>query len=124
MGETSDRDLVERWRGGDEAAKETLLSRHYPAIERFFAGKLPAAASDLTQQTFLACLEAADRLDNAASFRAFLFGVARYVLLRYLRAEGQRAPGRRRVGHGSLRGRALRLSRSNAAEKTRGRTPR
>lgn len=92
VGETSDRELVERWRGGDEAAQEALISRHYPAMQRFFAGKLPAAASDLTQQTFLACLEAADRLENAASFRAFLYGVARYVLLRYLRSEGQRAP--------------------------------
>lgn len=92
MGETSDRELVERWRGGDDSAKQTLIARHYPAMERFFAGKLPAAASDLTQQTFLACLEAADRLENAASFRAFLYGVARYVLLRYLRSEGQRAP--------------------------------
>lgn len=90
MGETNDRELVERWRGGDDAAKQALLRRHYPAMERFFAGKLPAAAPDLTQQTFLACLEAADSLENAASFRAFLYGVARHILLRYLRSEGQR----------------------------------
>ncbi len=68
------------------------MQRHYPSIERFFGGKLPSAAADLTQQTFLACLEAADRLEKASSFRAFLFGVARHVLLRHLRAEGRQAP--------------------------------
>jgi len=68
------------------------MERHYPSIERFFAGKLPAAAADLTQQTFLACLEVLDRVEKAASFRAFLFGVARHVLLRHLRAEGRKLP--------------------------------
>ncbi len=68
------------------------MQRHYPAIERFFSVKLPGAAADLTQQTFLACLEAADRLEKASSFRAFLFGVARHVLLRHLRSEGRQAP--------------------------------
>lgn len=92
VGDPSDRELVERWRSGEESAREALVLRHYPAIERFFGGKLPAAAADLTQQTFLACLEAAERLEKAASFRAFLFGVARYVLLRHLRSEGRRAP--------------------------------
>ncbi len=68
------------------------MQRHYPAIERFFAVKLPGDAPDLTQQTFLACLEVADRLEKASSFRAFLFGVARHILLRHLRAQGQQAP--------------------------------
>ena len=47
---------------------------------------------DMVQRTFLACLEAADRLSEIRSFRAYLLGVARHQLLRLFaeRGRGQR----------------------------------
>jgi RNA polymerase sigma factor (sigma-70 family) len=46
---------------------------------------VPAASEDLTQRTFLACVEHHDRFRGQASFRAYLFGIARNQLLMYLR---------------------------------------
>ncbi len=86
MGAASDAELVQRWRNGEDTARERLFSMHYGSIDRFFSVKVPRAAPDLTQQTFLACTELLDRLDKPASFRAFLFGIARNELLRYLRS--------------------------------------
>ncbi|MEM6991375.1 MAG: RNA polymerase sigma factor [Myxococcota bacterium] len=89
MGAASDADLVQRWRDGDETGREELFSRHYQSIDRFFSVKVPRAAGDLTQQTFLACVELLPRLEKAASFRAFLFGIARNELLRFVRSAGR-----------------------------------
>jgi RNA polymerase sigma-70 factor (ECF subfamily) len=44
-----------------------------------------ASAKDLIQRTFLRCFEARDRIKKDANFRAYLFGIARYVLLEHLR---------------------------------------
>ncbi len=86
MAGPTDAQLVTRWRAGDDAARETLFARHYPSIERFFAVKVPAAAADLTQQTFLSCVELLAKLHDPERFRAFAFGVARNHLLRHVRA--------------------------------------
>jgi RNA polymerase sigma-70 factor (ECF subfamily) len=82
---SSDYELLYAWRAGDGTAGNALVQRHYASVHRFFDVKVPHAAEDLTQQTFLACIEARDRLREAASFRAYLFAVARHRLLDYLR---------------------------------------
>ena len=84
-----DFELIVAWRAGDERAREQLFARHYARVHRFFDVKVPSVADDLTQQTFLACLELADRLERPGSFRAYLFGIARNHLLRYLRRAGR-----------------------------------
>lgn len=84
-----DAQLVERWRDGDESARDALLAEHYTSIRRFFEVKAPAVAADLTQQTFLTCIEQLAKLQQAASFRAYLFGIARNLLLRHFRAAAQ-----------------------------------
>ena len=84
-----DFELVAAWRAGDTRAQERLFARHYARVHRFFDVKIPAVSDDLTQQTFLACVELAEKLDKPGSFRAFLFGVARNHLLRYLRSAGR-----------------------------------
>ncbi len=89
MGAAEDADLVQRWRAGEDDAREQLFALHYPSIDRFFSVKVPRAAADLTQQTFLSCMELLDRLDNPSSFRAFVFGIARNELLRFLRSAGR-----------------------------------
>lgn len=92
--EEEDDVLVERWRGGDLEAREALVSRHYARIHRFFDVKIPAAADDLTQQVFMSSLELLEKIDRPENFRAFVFGVARNLLLRHLRA-ANRQPGTR-----------------------------
>lgn len=81
----SDFELLERWRGGDSEAGEQLFSRNFEPVFRFFRNKVGTEASDLTQRTFLACVEKRHSIDDRASFRSFLFGVARYELLGHLR---------------------------------------
>ncbi|MEE9386590.1 MAG: sigma-70 family RNA polymerase sigma factor [Nannocystaceae bacterium] len=80
---TSDLELLERWRAGDPSAGTILFDRHFRTVYRFFAHKAREAVDDLVQQTFLACVESRDRFRADASFRAFVLGIARNILLRY-----------------------------------------
>ncbi|MEM6997249.1 MAG: sigma factor, partial [Myxococcota bacterium] len=72
-----DLQLWRGWRDGDAASGNELVQRHFTSIFRFFRGKVPAHADELTQQTFLACIEAKDRFRDGNSFRSYLFGIAR-----------------------------------------------
>lgn len=84
----SDLDLLEAWRQGDRAAGEILFERHFQRIYRFFRTKLDEGAEDLTQRTFLACLEGVDRFRRHSSLRTYLFGIARRQLLMHYRKRG------------------------------------
>jgi RNA polymerase sigma factor (sigma-70 family) len=81
--------LLHRWRTGDAQAGNLLTRRYYPNVRRFFDVKVPHFAEDLTQRTFLACLERLDAFRGDASFKAYLFGIARFQLLRHLRSRQQ-----------------------------------
>lgn len=88
-----DVELLDAWKGGDRKAGATLFERHYPGVLRFFHNKAGEQGKDLIQRTFLRCLEARDRILPGSSFRAFLFGIARNVLLEHFRSvqrDGQR----------------------------------
>jgi RNA polymerase sigma factor (sigma-70 family) len=76
--------LLQAWRGGDAAAGETFTRAYYGRVLGFFRLRASEAADDLTQKTFLACAEGSSRVESA-NVRAFLFGIARNVLMRYLR---------------------------------------
>lgn len=79
-----DAELYARWRGGDTAAAKGLVERHYDSITRFFRTKVgPQRCDDLVQRTFLAAAEGNYR--GESSFRAYLFGIARNVLLDHFR---------------------------------------
>ena len=84
-GRVDDAALFEAWRAGDRAAGDELTARHYPRVLRFFCLKAQSIAEDLTQRTFLACLQSAVRVRNARAFRPFLFGIARRQLSMALR---------------------------------------
>lgn len=87
----TDDDLLARWRVGDRRSGELLFERHYAAVRRFFHNKVPAQIHrDLVQKTFLACVEAPDRFGARSSFRTYLLGIARHVLLDHLRAHQRR----------------------------------
>jgi len=77
--------LLDAWRGGDRGAGERLFERHFDAIYRFFERKGLADVGDLVQRTFLGCIEARDRFRGGASFRTFLYAIARHELFGFFR---------------------------------------
>jgi len=87
----SDIELLESWRAGDRRAGDELLGRHIEPLYRFFAYKVGSDASDLIQETMAACIDARDRFRGDASFRTYLFQIARNKLSMYWR-KAKRAP--------------------------------
>jgi RNA polymerase sigma-70 factor (ECF subfamily) len=83
----ADFDLLQAWRAGDMLAGDELFSRHFADVFGFFRSKVDLVAEDLTQQTFMQCVQARDEFRQAASFRTYVFVVARNVLYSYLRRQ-------------------------------------
>ncbi|MEM6989687.1 MAG: sigma-70 family RNA polymerase sigma factor [Myxococcota bacterium] len=83
--ESDDMTLLEAWRGGDAASGRELVQRYFDAMYRFFANKLAGDVEDLIQETFTACVEGRDRFRKDASFRTYLYAIARNRLYRYWR---------------------------------------
>ena len=77
VAEPSDVELLGAWRAGDDDAGNRLFDRHFQSVFRFFRTKVDGAVDDLVQQTFLACVEGRHRMRGDASFRTYLFAVAR-----------------------------------------------
>ena len=86
----SDFDLLEAWREGDARAGRELFARHFDSIYRFFRSKVGDAADDLTQQTFLGCVKGKDRYRGDASFRTYLYTIARNRLYTHIRDRQRR----------------------------------
>lgn len=85
-----ERDLLAAWRDGDGSAGNDLLRSHFKPIFRFFSSKVGTLAEDMTQKTFLAVVQSRDRVREGASFRAYLFGIARHQLYMHFRTQGRR----------------------------------
>jgi RNA polymerase sigma factor (sigma-70 family) len=83
----TDEELLRRWSSGDGPSGEVLFERHFEAIYRYFRHKVGAEGAELTQRTFLRCIEVCDRYRGESGFRAFLYGVARNVLREHFRAK-------------------------------------
>lgn len=79
----ADCELLEAWREGDEQAGRRLFHRQFPALYRFFRTKVASGVDDLVQETLVRCLESVEGIREKASFRAFLFTIARRVLYRH-----------------------------------------
>lgn len=77
--------LLAAWRAGDAEAGEALFERFYDALSRFFRSKAGDGAPDLIQRTFLVMLETHTRMREGTTFQAYLFGIARKVLLEHYR---------------------------------------
>ncbi len=86
-----DLELLRAWRAGERASGDALMRRYYTRVVRFFELKAQWMAEDLTQRTFLACLEQQEQLRDDAAFAGYLFGIARNQLLMALRRP---APGK------------------------------
>jgi RNA polymerase sigma-70 factor (ECF subfamily) len=89
----SDESLILAYRAGARAAFDELFERYRERVWRFFRRRVddPARAEELTQDTFLAVLQAVDRYEPRASFRSYLFGTA-FNLLAAARRQSTRAP--------------------------------
>ncbi len=87
---SGDVELLERWRGGDEDAGDALLRRHFDSLCKFFRGKVNSGVDDLVQETLLRCVERIEQFRGEASFRTYLFVIARRLLLDRLRRESRR----------------------------------
>lgn len=86
----TDFEVLDAWRAGDRAAGSVLIGRHFDDLFAFFRSKIEHAAEDLTQQTFLACIESRDRFRGTTSFRVYLFVVARNCLYSHLKRKVNR----------------------------------
>jgi RNA polymerase sigma-70 factor (ECF subfamily) len=82
-----DVELLAQWRHGDMAAGEVLFERYYDPIARFFRTRVSGDIADLVQETFVGCVEGRDRMQEGASFRAYIFSVANNVLCQHLRSK-------------------------------------
>jgi RNA polymerase sigma-70 factor (ECF subfamily) len=91
--DVADHELLDRWRAGDAGAGQQLFERHFDSIYGFFETKCEHEADELVQATFLACLRAKAQFRKEASFRTYLFTIARHELYRVLR--GKRRDGER-----------------------------
>jgi RNA polymerase sigma factor (sigma-70 family) len=87
--------LLEGWRiRGEQHAATRLYRRHFDAIFRFFRNKAAdhGDATDLTSETFMRLFHRRDSYPEIHTFRdghpnvrPFLFGIAKHVLLAYIR---------------------------------------
>ena len=79
--------LLAAWRGGDGRAGRSLFTRHVDSVSRFFLSKVATGVDDLVQRSFLALLERSSEIPAGVPVRAYLFGIARNLLLRRFRDE-------------------------------------
>jgi RNA polymerase sigma-70 factor (ECF subfamily) len=86
VSDASDTELLTRWRQGDGRAGGQLARRHFVAIRTYFVTKVPVAHEDLVQETFTRMVGSKDRFRGDSSFKVYLFGFARLVLLEHFRA--------------------------------------
>lgn len=83
--DVSDVELLDAWANGGAAAGDALCRRYIEPLYRFFRNKVSTGAEDLVQRTLTGAVEARSRYEGRASFRAFLYGIARNVLLEDIR---------------------------------------
>lgn len=88
--EPADFELLEQWRDGDRGAGNALFTRHFRSLFRFFRTKVTdEVAEELTQVSFLACVDGRDKFRGASSFRTYLFAVGRNQLFMHFRKRGR-----------------------------------
>lgn len=88
-----DLELLRAWQAGDAAGGRALIRRHYAPVYRFFFARVDeVACEDLTQSTFEVLCRRRDAFrGEGATFRGFVFGVARMKLIEHVRARTRRA---------------------------------
>lgn len=89
--QSSDQDLIERWRRGDEAAAAELVRRHARAVAQFLAGAGAGSdLEDLVQEAFFRAFRRIDTFRGGASFRTWVMAIASNALKDMKRRERRR----------------------------------
>ena len=93
---SGDHALIDAFRRGDEFAFVALYDRHKGAVYAYAAKMLLSrdAAEDVLQETFARAYEHRERLLSAASFRSWVFAIARNQCLNALRRADREPPVR------------------------------
>lgn len=88
MAPPSDRDLVDRARGGDSEAFGVLVRRHQKRIYRLALHlvRTGAEAEDVTQETFVRAYQALDRFDGRSEAFTWLYRICVNLSLNHLRS--------------------------------------
>jgi RNA polymerase sigma factor (sigma-70 family) len=86
----SDLQFLEQWRAGDIGAGAALFSAHIPGLLRYFRRYAADDAEELLQVSLLACVENQQRFRGDATFRTYLFTIARHALYRHFRERARR----------------------------------
>ena len=87
---SSDSELLQRMRAGDEEALAALYRRRQPGVYRFALQMCGSRelAEDITQEVFMVLVHDSHTFDPArGSLNAFLMGIARHYVLRRLQRE-------------------------------------
>ncbi|WP_296943033.1 sigma-70 family RNA polymerase sigma factor [uncultured Massilia sp.] len=92
--EPSDEDLALRYRDGDLAAFEELYRRHRQGLYRFIAWRSPRRewVDEVMQDSWAALHQARGRYVASASFRTFLYQIARNRLIDLMRRDPGAVP--------------------------------
>ncbi|ANI51899.1 RNA polymerase sigma factor [Pseudomonas sp. DR 5-09] len=91
---SSDESLLARYREGDGKAFEILYARHRQSLYRFLLGLSgkPELADEVFQVTWLSLIRSASQPQGRATFRTWLFQIARNRLIDHWRKHGARQP--------------------------------
>lgn len=91
---SSDESLLARYREGDGKAFEILYARHRQSLYRFLLGLSgkPELADEVFQETWLSLIRSASQPQGRATFRTWLFQIARNRLIDHWRKHGARQP--------------------------------
>lgn len=91
---SSDEALLAHYRAGDSAAFEVLYQRHRQGLYRFLLGLCDKAelADEIYQDTWLSLIRTASEPKGRASFRTWLYQIARNRLIDHWRKQGIRHP--------------------------------
>lgn len=86
-----DKELIARWKGGDERAATELVQRHAQALARFaVASGERNEVDELVQDTFVRAFNSLEGFRGESSFRTWLFTIERRLLLDRRRADKRR----------------------------------
>jgi RNA polymerase sigma-70 factor (ECF subfamily) len=91
---SSDETLLARYREGDGAAFEILYARHRQGLYRFLLGLSgkPELADEVFQDTWLSLIRSTSQPQGRATFRTWLFQIARNRLIDHWRKHGVHQP--------------------------------